>query len=122
MSQKYISLETTPTQCAILYMLYIQGPIKQSEIFNKYGITKNVIKKLIARGFVEKFKDGRLKLRLTELGKTVVELNEDTCKDSYELLIACKLEHDRKSCDLARYTRLLIVVPVESPEESGEEE
>jgi len=122
MSQKYISLETTPVQCAVLYMLYKDGPIKQSEIFNKYGITKNVIKKLIARGFVEKFKDGRLKLRLTELGKTVVELNEDTCKDSYELLIACKLERDRKSCDLARYTRLLIVVPVESPEESGEEE
>jgi len=122
MSQKYISLETTPTQCAILYMLYVQGSIKQSEIFKKYGITKNVIKKLIARGFIEKFKDGRLKLRLTDLGRTVVELNEDTCRDSYELLVACKLERDRKSCDLARYTRLLIVVPVESPEESGEEE
>ena len=113
MSQKYVSVETTPVQCAVLYMLYKDGPIKQAEIFRRYGITKNVIKKLVARGFIEKFKDGRLKLRLTDLGRTVVEINEDACRDSYELLVACRLEHDKNACDLSRYTKFLVAVPIE---------
>lgn len=122
MSAPTINISTSIPQCAVLYMLYTNGPMKLSELRNVYGIHNTVIRKMLKRGLIYKYKDKTVVIDLTDLGRKVAEHNMDICRDSYETFIACKVHRDRRACDVSQYSRLIVAVPIDEEEELGEEE